>query len=53
MTTSSATDTPSDKLPEEQLFDDYLAGAEVDPTEHDQYTLEKFHEILGDTDDEY
>lgn len=36
------------KLPEEALFDDYLSGGIIDPTEHDQYTLEKFHEILGD-----
>lgn len=40
-----------DKLPEEELFDDYLSGEIIDPTEHDQYTLEKFHEILGDEED--
>lgn len=41
------------KLPEEELLDEYLSGEEIDPIKYDQYALEKFHEILGDDEDAY
>lgn len=42
-----------DKLPEEELFDEYLLGEIIDPLEYDQFALEKFHEIIGDEEDAY
>lgn len=41
------------KLPEEELLDEYLSGGEIDPIKYDQHALEKFHEILGDDEDAY
>ncbi len=37
----------------DDLINDYLAGDEIDPCEHDQYELEKFAEFFGlDQDDD-
>lgn len=40
------------KLPEEALFDEYLSGEEIDPTEYDQFALEKFHEMRGEDEND-
>lgn len=40
------------KLPEEELWDEYMSGEEIDPTEYDQFALEKFHEMRGEGEDD-
>lgn len=42
-----------DKLPEEELFEEYLLGETLDPAEYDQMALEKFHEMIGEEEGEY
>lgn len=42
-----------DKLPEEQLFDEYLLGEVIDPVEYDQMALEKFYEMIDGEDSDY
>ena len=37
--------------PSDDIIEDYLSGAEIDPCDYDAFAMEKLHEFLGDDEE--